>query len=218
MNKFVKKFREPVNGLTHLFGAVFSVIGLALLLYDAILSGKTLQIIAFSIFGFSMVALYASSSLYHSLNVSDKAILWLRKLDHSMIYVLIAGTYTPILLLVFNGEWRWELFTSIWGLSAAGILMKVFWFHELKYISTAFYLFMGWLSVIILPTLFEILPVGFLIWIGIGGLAYTIGFVIFGLKKPDPYPEVFGHHEIWHLFVLAGTFAHFMAIYEYLAG
>lgn len=213
----LSKMREPVNSLTHLIGALLALVGMILLLYHAFTSGRILHIIAFAIFGLSMVLLYTSSSLYHMLNVSDRAIRMLRKLDHSMIYVLIAGTYTPICLIVLDGGWRWGLFTSIWGLTAVGILLKLVWFNAPRWLSTVFYLFMGWLSVIIFPMLFEILPLGFMIWIAIGGLAYTLGAIIYGLKKPDPIPNVFGHHEIWHLFVMAGTFAHFWAIYDYLA-
>lgn len=213
----LSKMREPVNSLTHLIGALLALVGMILLLYHAITSGRILHIIAFAIFGLSMVLLYTSSSLYHMLNVSDRAIRMLRKLDHSMIYVLIAGTYTPICLIVLDGGWRWGLFTSIWGLTAVGILLKLVWFNAPRWLSTVFYLFMGWLSVIIFPMLFDILPLGFMIWIAIGGLAYTLGAIIYGFKKPDPIPNVFGHHEIWHLFVMAGTFAHFWAIYDYLA-
>jgi hemolysin III len=165
-----------------------------------------------------MILLYTASSLYHALPVKEKTLELLRKLDHSMIYVLIAGTYTPICLLVLEGGWKWGLFTTIWSLAIIGIIKKFLWMNAPRWLSTLFYLGMGWLAVIIFPTLMEKLPLAFLVWIGIGGLAYTLGAVIYGIQKPNPIPNWFGHHEIWHLFVMAGTFSHFWAIYYYLSG
>jgi len=216
MKKLLRYIREPVNSLTHGIGALLALVGLILLLYEAIQRGSISQIIAFSMFGLSMVLLYTASSLYHALPVKEKTLALLQKLDHSMIYVLIAGTYTPICLLVLDGSWKWGLFITIWGLAIIGIIKKFLWMNAPRWLSTAFYLGMGWLAVIIFPTLAEKLPLAFLVWIAIGGLAYSVGAVIYGLKKPNPIPNWFGHHEIWHLFVLAGTFSHFWAIYYYL--
>lgn len=212
----IEKAHEPVSGYTHAAGALLSVVGLIFLLHKAIVYGDALHILAFSIFGVSMILLYTSSSLYHLLSVSDRVRLWLRKLDHSMIYVLIAGTYTPVCLLVLDGGWSWGMFIAIWGLTILGIILKLTWFNAPRWISTIFYLSLGWLAIIIFPQLIELTSIGFLSWIGIGGAAYTIGAVIYGFKKPDPIPEVFGFHEIWHLFVMAGTFSHFWAIYDYI--
>lgn len=216
MDKIRRYIREPVNSLTHGIGALLAVVGLVLLLREAILRGSVSQIIAFSMFGLSMVLLYTASSLYHALPVKEKTLELFRKLDHSMIYVLIAGTYTPICLLVLEGSWKWGLFTTIWSLAIIGIIKKMLWMNAPRWLSTLFYLGMGWLAVIIFPTLMDKLPMAFMIWIGVGGFAYTFGAIIYGLKKPNPIPEWFGHHEIWHLFVLAGTASHFWAIYEYL--
>ena len=216
MEKIKKYIREPINSLTHGVGALLAVVGLILLLREAILRGSVSQIIAFTMFGLSMVLLYTASSLYHALPVKEKTLELFRKLDHSMIYVLIAGTYTPICLLVLEGSWKWGLFTTIWSLAIIGIIKKILWMNAPRWLSTLFYLAMGWLAVIIFPTLMDKLPMAFMIWIGVGGFAYTFGAVIYGIKKPNPIPEWFGHHEIWHLFVLAGTASHFWAIYEYL--
>lgn len=216
---FLKKYiREPVNGLTHGLGAVLSVVGLSLMLYSAIDRGSLMHIVAFSMFGSSMVLLYSSSALYHSLHVGEKAIRLLKKLDHSMIYVLIAGSYTPICLIVLDESWKWIVFISIWTIAAGGILKKIFWIDAPKWLSLLLYLGMGWMGVLLFPTLFDKLPLAFLLWIITGGLAYSVGAVIYGIEKPDPLPGWFGHHEIWHLFVMGGTFSHFWAFYWYLPG
>lgn len=216
MKKLARYFREPINTLTHGVGAILAIVGFIFLIYEAILNESVSQIVAFSLFGISMVLLYTSSSLYHALHVKEKTLELFRKLDHCMIYVLIAGTYTPICLLVLEGSWKWGLFTTVWSLAIIGIIKKFLWMQAPRWLSTLFYLGMGWLAVIIFPILLEKLPMAFLVWISIGGLAYTLGAVIYGIQKPNPVPEWFGHHEIWHLFVMAGTFAHFWAIYQYL--
>ncbi len=214
---FLKRYiREPVNGITHGIGALLALVGLVLMVYDAATSGTVSHIVAFSIFGLSMVLLYTSSSLYHSLKVEEKHLELLKKLDHSMIYVLIAGSYTPVCLLALEGSWKWGLFITIWGLAAIGIVKKFLWTSAPRWLSTLFYLGMGWLAVIIFPVLWDTLPRAFLVWIAIGGAAYTVGAVIYGIKKPNPIPEWVGFHEIWHLLVMAGTFSHFWAFYYYL--
>lgn len=208
--------REPINTITHGIGALLSMVGLFFLVYEALQNNSLSQLVAFSLFGLSMILLYTASSLYHALPVKQKTLELLQKLDHSMIYVLIAGTYTPICLLVLEGGWKWGFFTTIWSLAVIGIIKKFLWMGAPRWLSTLFYLGMGWLAIIIFPTLMEKLPMAFLVWIGIGGLAYTFGAIIYGIKKPNPIPNWLGHHEIWHLFVMAGTFSHFWAIYYYL--
>lgn len=217
MHRLKRYLREPVNGLTHGIGALLSVVGLAVLLYDGFLEGSVRHIVAFSMFGLSMVSLYTSSTLYHSLNVKKQTLRLLRKLDHSMIFVLIAGTYTPICLIVLDDSWRWLVFTGIWTIALVGIIKKIFWFQTHRWLSLMLYLGMGWMGVFLFPTLFNKLPLMFLIWISIGGLFYTVGAVIYGLEKPNFIPGWFGFHELWHLFVMGGTFSHFWAFYQYLS-
>ena len=216
LSKLQRYIREPVNGLTHGLGAILALVGLIVLLYEAVLQDSISHIVAFSIFGASMVLLYTSSSLYHSLPVREKTLKFFQKLDHSMIYVLIAGSYTPICLIVLEGNWKWGIFITVWSLALLGIIKKFVYMKTPRWISTMLYLGMGWMGVILFPTLFEKLPAAFLGWIIAGGLAYSLGAIIYGLEKPNPIPEWFGHHEIWHLFVLAGTFSHFWAFYSYL--
>ena len=217
MNKIKKYIREPVNSFTHGVGALASIVGLILLLNEAFSHESISHIVAFSIFGLSMILLYTASTLFHALPVKEKTLLLLQKFDHAMIYVLIAGTYTPICLLVLEGSWKWGLFITIWTIAAVGIIKKFLWMGAPRWLSTFFYLGMGWLAVLLFPTLMDKLPLAFLGWIAIGGLSYTLGAFIYGFQKPDPIPEWFGHHEIWHLFVMAGTFSHFWAIYAYLS-
>lgn len=216
MESIQRYLREPINSLTHGIGAVLSLVGFILLLIEALERGSVSHLIAFSMFGLSMVLLYTASTLYHALPVKEKTLQILQKLDHSMIYVLIAGTYTPICLLVLDGTWKWGLFVTIWTLAVVGIIKKFLWMSAPGWLSTGFYLGMGWLAVITFPFLIERLPLAFLIWIGVGGISYTVGAVIYGTQKPDPIPEWFGHHEIWHLLVMVGTFSHYWAIYRYL--
>lgn len=208
--------REPVNGLSHLLGVILSVVGLVLLLYHAITLGNPTAIVSFSIYGLSLILLYLASSLYHLVPGPPSEIKILHKLDHTMIYVLIAGTYTPIILLALTGAWKWGSIIAIWVLAAIGITAKLVWFRAPRWLSTILYLGMGWLSVIIMPVLFRNFATGGLLWLLAGGLAYTVGAVIYGTKKPDPIPKVFGFHEIWHIFVLVGSFCHFWSIYHYL--
>lgn len=216
MKKILLALREPINSLTHGIGAVLSVVALGFLLYEAFQAGTVGHVVAFAIFGLSMILLYTASSLYHALHVRKKTLLLLKKLDHMMIYVLIAGTYTPICLIVLEGSWKWGLLITVWTLALVGIIKKMVWITAPRWLSTFFYLAMGWLAVFIFPDLIDKLPLAFMVWIGIGGLAYTVGAIIYGLEKPNPIPHWFGHHEIWHLFVLVGTFSHFWAIYTYL--
>jgi len=209
----IKKLREPVSGLTHLFGALLSVLGLILLVYQA---QTTTQTLAFIIYGISLILLYSASSLYHLLPVSQNALLNLRRFDHMMIYVLIAGTYTPFTLLALHGIMKWGMFSIVWALAFTGIIFKIVWFNAPRWLSTIFYLGMGWLAIVMFPDLLHNFSIDGMYWIGLGGLAYTVGAVIYAIKKPDPIPKVFGFHEIWHIFVLVGSFCHFWSVYEYL--
>lgn len=214
---FFKKLREPVSGLTHLLGVLLSIIGLILLVFQAVQSGNLTHILAFSIYGISLILLYLASSLYHLLPVSEKAIIRLKKFDHMMIYVLIAGTFTPFTLIALHGEMKWGLFTTVWVLAFIGIIVKLLWINAPRWLSTSFYLGMGWLGVVMFPELIHRFSIDGVYWIALGGLFYTVGAVIYAIKKPDPFPKIFGFHEIWHIFVLLGSFCHFWSIYVYLS-
>lgn len=210
-----KWLREPVSGLTHLAGALLAVVGLTVLLTVA--AGKTDQVVAFGIFGLSLIALYGASSLYHLLPVSPPAVARLRRLDHMTIFVLIAGTYTPVCLLALEGNWRIGLLGVIWGLALCGVLIKVLWMGAPRWLSVALYLAMGWVAVVAAPVIFTNVPAGGILWLLAGGVVYSVGALIYGFKRPNPKPGVFGFHELWHLFVLAGSACHFWAMLRYIA-
>lgn len=211
-----KTLKDPISGLTHLIGVVLSFIGLVLMVYRAATAGKTWHVVSYSIFGASMILLYTASTLYHWLPLSPKGTKILRKLDHIMIFILIAGTYTPICLIPLRGAWGWSLFGSIWGLALGGLFLKLFWLEAPRWFSTVIYTIMGWLVVIAIWPLIQVLSLAGLMWLAAGGFFYTVGAVIYGIRKPDPRPGVFGFHEIFHVFVLLGSYSHFWLMFRYI--
>jgi hemolysin III len=212
-----KRFREPINGLTHAAGGLLAAVGLSVLLATAARTGRLDQLVAFGVFGLSLVALYAASALYHLLPLSPSGVARLRRLDHMTIFVLIAGTYTPFCLLALDGGWRWGLLALIWSLALCGVLLKARLMDAPRWLSVMLYLGMGWVAVIAAPALLRALPPGGIIWVLAGGLVYSAGALVYGLKRPNPVPGVFGFHELWHLFVLAGSACHFWAVLRYVA-
>jgi hemolysin III len=209
--------REPVNGLMHLAGGLLASVGLVMLLATAASAGRMDQLVAFGIFGFSLVALYTASALYHLLPLSPSGVARLRRLDHMSIFLLIAGTYTPFCLLALDGGWRVGLLGLIWGLALCGILLKVLWMDAPRWLSVALYLGMGWVALVAAPAVFRAVPAGGMAWVLGGALAYSAGALIYGLKRPNPIPGVFGFHELWHLFVMVGSACHFWAVLRYIA-
>src|SRR5215207_11203236 len=188
-----------------------------MLLARAASAGRTDQIVAFAIFGLSLIALYSACTLYHLLPLSPPSVARLRRVDHMMIFVLIGGTYTPFCLLALDGAWRVGLLSVIWSLAVCGILLKLFWMEAPRWLSVTLYLGMGWVAVIAAPALFLAVPTGGIAWVLGGGLLYTAGALIYALKRPNLMPGVFGFHELWHLFVVAGSACHFWAVLHYLA-
>jgi hemolysin III len=211
-----RRLRDPVNGLTHLAGGLLASAGLIVLLAKAASTGRVDQLVAFGVFGLSLVALYLASSLYHLLPLSPAGVARLRRLDHVAIFVLIAGTYTPFCLLALGGAWRWGLLSLIWGLALCGVLLKVLWMGAPRWLSVALYLGMGWVAVVAAPALLRSLPTGGIAWVLTGGLVYSAGALIYGFKRPNLIPGLFGFHELWHLFVVAGSACHFWAVLRYV--
>lgn len=210
------KFREPVSGLTHLFGALASAIGMILLIQYSILVGNVLNIVVSIIFGISLILLYSASTVYHLTRASEKAIKVLRRIDHSMIYVLIAGTYTPICLIGLKGTLGWTFLISIWTLTIAGILLKIFWFNAPRWLYTFFYVLMGWLAVFAIYPLIKAITLTGVLWLIAGGISYTLGAVIYATKWPKITSKFFGFHEIFHIFVLIGSACHYWLVLRYL--
>jgi hemolysin III len=211
--------REPVNGLTHLAGAVLSAVGFVVLLITAVENRSVRQFVAFSIFGFSLVAMYCASAFYHSLRLSERGVARLRRIDHMMIYILIAGTYTPVCLVLLRGRLGLGLLIAVWSLAAMGTLQTIAWMHAPQWLSTVLYIGMGWIAVLVIRPLLAAVPVGFFYWILAGGIIYTLGAVVHATHWPrvraGAVPRLFGSHEIWHLCVMAGSFAHYWAILAY---
>lgn len=213
-----KDKKEITSALTHLGGAIFGVIGMFMLLSVAIKSKNTMSIIAFIVFGLSMIMLYSTSTIYHFIDKSKKrAKLVMRKLDHIMIFVLISGTYTPICLLVLNKSVGYKLLSVVWTITLIGVFIKIFWISAPRWVSSGLYIGMGWMSILVMMPLVKSMPAGGMLWLVLGGLLYTIGGVIYGLKKPNINKPWFGFHELFHVFVLAGTFCHFIMMYLFIA-
>lgn len=208
--------KDRVSGLTHLFGAVMSLFALLILVSKVVATYNLTYIIAFIIFGMSLILLYSASAIYHLIDVGNKPGLILRKIDHMMIYVLIAGTYTPICLIVLKGPWGYSLLVAIWSLAIIGILLKVFWFNAPRWLSTAFYIAMGWLVVIAFFPLVKVMSPQGVVWLILGGVLYSVGGVIYATKWCPVTFKEFGFHELFHIFVLAGSFCHFLVMYIYV--
>jgi hemolysin III len=202
---------EIVNSVTHGIGAVLSVIGLVVLLAMAITYGDVWRTISLSIYGTSMLVLYLASTLYHAIQ-HRRAKRVLRIFDHAAIYLLIAGTYTPFLLVVLNGVLGWVLFAIIWGMAAAGVFYKIFFLDRHVVLETVGYLVMGWLCVVALPQLVPLLSPQALWGLILGGLAYTLGVIFYAR------PKVAYSHAVWHLFVLGGSAFHYFAVFHSVFG
>ncbi len=199
-------FREEVaNSVTHGLGALLSVAGLVALVVMAVRAGDTWMVVSFSIYGSTLIAMYLASTFYHAIP-AIKAKRILKVIDHSTIYLLIAGTYTVFTLGPLRGPWGWSMFGVVWGLAAAGIVFKIFFTGRFKALSITVYLLMGWICVVAIPPLVKALPASGLAWLVAGGLAYSLGVIFYGVKR-IPF-----NHAIWHLFVLAGSVFHFLAV------
>lgn len=196
---------ERFNGCTHLVGALLAVAGLATLVPIAASEGDPWKVVGASIFGATLVVLYAISTLYHSLRGGAKRVL--RKLDHCAIYLLIAGTYTPFTLVTLRGPWGWALFGVVWGLAVLGVVQELTLARGARWSSLAIYVVMGWLGLVAALPLWQALtPAGFT-WLAAGGAAYTLGVAFFLLDERWPFM-----HGVWHLFVLAGSASHFVTV------
>lgn len=203
-----------MNGFTHFIPAVFSIVGLVLLLDKALYHMDPYRIVSYTVFGVGLFLLYLMSTLYHWLPVNDKKVKLLRRLDHIMIFVLIAATYTPLCLISLRGAWGWSLFGVVWTFAIGGIFIKIFWMNVSRWISTSLYLIMGWIAVVAIWPLVNVLQGSELMLLVAGGMFYTVGAVIYALKKPVIISGFLGFHEIFHIFVAMGSFAHFLLIYN----
>ncbi|ACN16470.1 putative hemolysin-III related protein [Desulforapulum autotrophicum HRM2] len=200
---------EIANSITHGIGAALSIAALAILLVSASGNGDTLRVVSYSVYGSSLIILYLSSTLYHSFS-HGRIKQFFKVMDHSSIYLLIAGSYTPIVLVSIPGAWGWTVFGIVWAMAVAGIITKIFLTGKYDKISVLFYIAMGWLIVIAIKPMLQTVPLKLLVWLLIGGLSYTLGIIFYAWEKM-PY-----NHAVWHLFVLGGSITHFFGILFYL--
>jgi hemolysin III len=200
---------EIFHSISHGIGAGLSIAGLTLLVVLAVLYGNPAHIISFTIYGVTLVVLYLASTLYHSFQ-HPRVKQVFQKIDHASIYLLIAGTYTPFLVVAIRGVWGWALMVTIWSLALIGISFKTFFIHCFKKVSVFTYILMGWLCVVAVQQMVTNIPIGALIWLAVGGVIYTVG-VIFYASWKIPYT-----HAIWHIFVLGGSICHYFAVLLYL--
>ncbi len=201
-----------MSGLTHLFGAFLGVGGYFFLANRIPETADWVYKVSIVAFAASLVLLYLSSSAYHLLHVSNERQRLLRQIDHSMIFVFIAGSYTPFCLIALKGSIGIALLIGVWAIAISGVIVKVFWINGPRWPSTLLYIAQGWIVVVAIIPLIKAVSLPCLLWLVAGGVAYTGGSVIYALKRPDPFPPYFGFHEIWHLFVLAGSFCHFISV------
>ncbi|WP_017755345.1 PAQR family membrane homeostasis protein TrhA [Calidifontibacillus oryziterrae] len=214
MNRYI---REPINGLTHLGGAIFSFIGLLAMVIKATQNeATTLQIAAVICFGISMILLYSASATYHMVIAKEKVIAFLRRIDHSMIFVLIAGTYTPFCLISLHGVTGWVVFSIVACIAFFGILFKIIWFNCPRWLSTALYIGMGWIIIFAIIPLSATLGFNGILLLVLGGILYTIGGVIYATKPKFMEMKHIGFHEIFHIFILLGSLAHFFSVYLFV--
>ncbi len=206
----ISKFREPVNGLTHLGGAILATIGLVVLLIAG--RGGIVKNVSVVVYGLGLIGMFSASATYHLAKVKPAILQILRKIDHSSIFVLIAGTYTPFCLMAFTGFWHWGLLAIIWAIALVGIAVKIFYIKAPRWLNAAVYVVMGWLCVLAIPQMSASLPLGALVWLITGGVLYTLGAIIYATRIFNFKPNIFGYHEVWHIFVLLGAAAHFISV------
>jgi hemolysin III len=206
----ISKLREPVSGLTHLGGAIAAVAGQIALL--AVGWSGMEKILSVLVYGLSLITLFSASATYHLVDAGPKVTKILRKFDHSAIFLLIAGSYTPFCINAFSGFFRWGLLAIIWSIAAIGILVKVFYVDAPRWLSAGVYVLMGWLCVAAAGQMPTALSTFTLVWLIAGGVIYTLGAVVYATKIFNFVPGKFGFHEVWHIFVLLGAAAHFVAV------
>lgn len=207
------QFREPVNGFTHLAGAMAAALGLTYLLLHT--WHDTPTFITALIYGLSLMLMYLASTVFHLTVAPERTLLWLRRIDHASIYLVIAGCYTPLFYHTLDGAWRWIMLALVWGIALVGMAYKLLIMETDGWASVICYVATGCLGLLALPEALPQLESACLLLIALGAVPLLVGAVIFGAKRPNPHP-LLGHHEIWHLCVLLGTGLHFVAIAFYL--
>ncbi len=212
---FSRHLREPFSGFSHLLGAFLALVALAYMLSHLPEHNTGAYLISYLSFGLSMFVMFFASAVYHLADVNEEKVRQLKRIDHMAIFLMIAGSYTPFILLGLERSLGLKMFAIIWGIAIFGILVKIFWLHAPRWLSTVLYLGMGWVSILVYEPLSTGLPTQATQWLVYGGVAYTLGAVVYACKWPNLHVK-FDFHDFWHLFVLAGASAHFVSIGLYL--
>lgn len=211
--------REPGSALTHFIAMFLAIIASTPLLIRTLIRSNGTTFISMCVFILSMILLYAASTLYHSVNLKGKSLKIFKRIDHMMIFILIAGSYTPVCLITLQGPVGYSLLSIVWGIAIIGMIVKAFWITCPKWFSSILYIAMGWICIFVIGQLWHTLTIPAFLWLLTGGIIYTIGGIIYALKLPlfNSKHSFFGSHEIFHLFVMGGSFCHFIFMYCYVA-
>lgn len=208
---------ERVNTISHLVGACLAILGSALLLTQSGVQGDPWKIVGLSIYCFSLVTLFVCSTLHHGLDLGPRFNELLRTLDYTSVFLLIAGTVTPLVLVLFRNPFGWAVLGTVWGIAVLGIVLRSVWRELPKYVTNTLYIALGWMPVALVAAGPE-LPFGALALMAAGGLVYSLGFVVFVVERPNLVPGVFGFHELWHVLVVVAAALHYVLMYRYVLG
>jgi len=212
----IKKITDPISALTHLIGVILAIPLTVILVTQAARHATIWHVLSFLIFGVALILLYTASTVYHMLPISKKARDVLRRIDHMMIFVLIAGTYTPVCLVPLRGPWGYSLLALVWAAAIGGILLKALWLDAPRWLSTGIYVGMGWMVLIAFCPLVRSMSATAVAMLALGGLTYTLGAVIYAAKWPHFHFRLFGFHELFHLFVMGGSAFHILFMFRYV--
>ena len=219
LKRGITKVKDPGSALTHFIAMILAIIAAIPLLSKAGHDSGHMHISALAIFILSMIGLYAASTIYHTLDISPKINKLLRKIDHMMIFILIAGTYTPVCMIVLGDKTGWTMLTLVWGIAIVGILIHALWITCPKWFSSLIYIAMGWVCILAITKILSSMPRAGFMWLLAGGIIYTVGGIIYAMKLPffNSRHRYFGSHEIFHLFVMGGSLCHYVMMYGFVA-
>ena len=219
LKRGITKVKDPGSALTHFIAMILAIIAAIPLLSKAGHYSGHMHISALAIFILSMIGLYAASTIYHTLDISPKINKLLRKIDHMMIFILIAGTYTPVCMIVLGDKTGWTMLTLVWGIAIVGILINALWITCPKWFSSLIYIAMGWVCILAITKILSSMPRAGFMWLLAGGIIYTVGGIIYAMKLPffNSRHRYFGSHEIFHLFVMGGSLCHYVMMYRFVA-
>ena len=219
LKKRTLRIKDPGSAITHFIAMLLAAAAAAPLLLKAWRGEGQMHVTALAIFILSMVGLYGASTIYHTLDISPKINRLLRKIDHMMIFILIAGTYTPVCMIVLGDRTGWSLLALVWGIAAVGILINACWITCPKWFSSLIYIAMGWVCILAITKIIQALPKAGFLWLLAGGIIYTLGGIIYAMKLPlfNNRHRYFGSHEVFHLFVMGGSLCHYVMMYRFVA-